>query len=158
MQKGKNLLKLFLFFPILLFSQDFFILPDEAEHFQNSLSKELKKADTSIEIFSPFLDDYITSKTLKQMAKKGVKINIITQEKESKFSHLALFENISIYILNTKVQLKGTLFCIDSNDLFLLSNALEYKSLRKDYAFALHTKEPCHKTFQTLKNRSTKKE
>ena len=152
------MLKLFLFFPIFLFSQDFFMLPDEAEHFQNSLSKELKKANTSIEVFSPFLDDYLSSKTLKVMAKKGIKITIITQDKESKFSHLALFENVTVYTLKTKVQLKGTLLCIDNKELFLLSNALEYKSLRRDYSFALHTHTPCHQTFETLKSRSTKKE
>ena len=152
------MLKLFLFFPILLLSQDFFMLPDEAENFQYTLNTQLKKAKSSIEIFSPFLDLYLTDKTLKQMAKKGVKIDIITQEKESKFSHLALFENINIFILNTSSKLKGTLICIDKDELFLLSNSLEYKNLNRDYAFVLHTKEACQKSFKILKSRSLSKE
>ena len=155
------MLKLFLFFPIILLSQDFFMLPDEVEHFQNILNKRIKKASKTVEIFSPYLDDYTTTKTLKQMAKKGIDIDIITQDKrleESRFSHLSLFKNIHIYTLKTESKLKGSLFCIDHNELFLLSNSLEYKSLRKDYAFAIHTKQACHQRFVDLKKRSTSKE
>jgi len=160
-QKGKNLLKLFLFFPILLFSQELFTLPDEAEHLNYSLDKQIKTAKKSIYIFSSILNSYNTLKSLKSAGKRGVQINIITQKKltkESKTSHLSLFKNITVHSLNSDFNLKGSLICIDDKELFLFSNNLDYKQLRQDSSFALHTQETCEKTFTTLLQRSSKKE
>jgi len=155
------LLKLFLFLPILLLSQELFILPDEAEHFSSTLNMQIHKAKKSIHILTPFMNDYSTIKSLKGMAKKGVNISIITKDqhaKQNRISHLSLYENIRVYHLKTDFGIKGFLICIDKDDMFLLANNLDYKILSKEYSFALHTKEVCQKRFVSLKKRCLNKE
>lgn len=137
------------------------MLPDEAEHFHSQLNLELKKAKQTISIFTPYMNDYLSAITLKQMAKKGVIIKIITRKdslSNDKISQLSLYENISIYALKTDFPLQGTLICIEGKELFILGNSLDYKALKQDYSFVLHTQENCEKVFSKLKERSLKKE
>ncbi len=160
-QKGKNLLKNFLFLPIFLFSQELFMLPDETEHFKFSLNTQLKKAHSTIQIFTPYLNDYITIKNLKSMAKKGVNIELITKESQTEgnqISYLSLYENIRVYHLKTDFEIKGLFVCIDKEIMFLLTNNLNYTKLSKEYSFALSSTQACEQRFITLKSRCVNKE
>ncbi len=160
-QKGKNLLKNFLFLPIFLFSQELCMLPDETEHFKFKLNTQIKKAHNTIRIFTPYLNDYITIKNLKSMAKKGVKIELITKKSQAEgnqISYLSLYKNISVYHLKTDFKIKGFFVCIDKDNMFLLSNNLNNTNISKEYSFALSSTQACEQRFITLKSRCLNKE
>ncbi len=155
------MLKLFLFFPLFLLAQDIFPFPDEADNFNATLNKQIKKATKSISFLIPSLNNYTLQKELKSAAKRGVKITLITTKrpyKEDKISHLALFKGIYIYELKTNQEIKGSFICIDNKRVILLSQELDYKSLKNSYGFALQAEEKCENRISTLLLRSVKKE
>jgi len=154
------LLKLLVFIPIFLFSMDFFPLPDEAYHFNDTLNTSLQNAQTEILIITPYINNYSLQKALKKAAKHGVKVTIINAKGNNevdKTSQLSLYKNISVYTLKSEAALKGSTVCIDNSTLVLLSTALDFKVLKRDYGFATVNQSPCKKRAQTLLLRSTKK-
>ena len=157
------MLRLFLFFPILLLSQDIFVLPDEAEHYLHTYNNDLLRAKKEVYIFSPNINEYKLIHTIKKLSKKKVHITIISQEnhnKDNKISTLSLLKNISIYTLSTdeKRRLRGTLTCVDDTIVYLCSESLEYSSLRNNYAFVLRKKMPCKHLFTDLVEKSIQKQ
>ncbi len=156
--------RLLLFFPVFLLAQEIYLLPDESKYFMDTLNAKIKKAEHQFYLFTPFLDEYTLVRTLKQRAKRDLQITIITSEplqKHNKAAHLALFENIKIFTLsplshdNENPQaLSGSFGCIDNKELFLLSEDLDSKKIRADYAFALFHKEACETIFHTLLERA----
>lgn len=152
--------RLLLFFPVFLLAQEIFLLPDEGRYFLHTLNAKIKKAERHLYLFTPFLDEYTLVRTLKQRAKKELQITIITNgpvQKQSKAAHLALFENIQIFTLspldhgNENPQaLSGSFGCIDNKELFLLSEDLDGKKMKENYAFALFQKKECETIFHTL--------
>lgn len=161
MKKERNLLRLLIFLPIFLLSQDTFILPDEANHLMDQLNTNVKQAEKEVYIFTPHLDDYIFIKNLKSLAKKKVPIVIITQEpiaKENQVLRLSLFNNITIYTLRPfrdSKAINGSLVCIDDKRLFLLSAEINRKEMKNSYSFSMLKEQPCDALFQTLISRSS---
>ena len=158
------MLRLFLFFPLLLLSQDLFTLPDEAAHFMDSYNKDLLDAKKDVYLFSQEINDYTLERTLKKLSKKKISIIIITQEertpKNNKAYYLNLFEGVTLYTLPSNAQrvLKGSLTCIDNKKLYISSDSLDKLSLHNNYSFALRKKIPCNVIFDTLIQKSTKRQ
>jgi len=154
------LLRLLIFLPIFLYSQETFLLPDDADHLMDTIYKQVNNADREVLIFTPYLDDYMLIKHLKRLAKKGTLVTLITQEpisKENKVLRLSLFNNISIFTLkpfNYSDDLKGSFLCIDDQKLFMLSEDIDSKMMKRRYAFALFEQQPCRDVFHTLLKRS----
>lgn len=157
------MLRLFLFFPLLLLSQDVFILPDEAAHFLDSYNQDLLSTKKEIYLFTQEINNYTLVKTLKKLSKNKISIIIVSQEKTSlknKAHYLNLFEGVTLYTLptNEQRQLKGSLTCIDNKRLYILSESLSGLSLHNNYSFALSKDLPCNFIFGTLIQKSIKKE
>ena len=155
------MLRLFLFFPLLLLSQDVFTLPDEADHFVYALTQELSKADKEVYIFSSKLNEYKLITTLKKLSKKKVPIHIISSDlrnDENKALYLNLLKGVHLYELveHEDRVLQGSLLCIDDNRLYLSSDALDKVSLYNNYAFVLSKQTACNFLFKGLIAKSTK--
>jgi len=157
------LLRLFLFFPLLLLSQDLFTLPDEAAHFLDSYNQDLLQTKKEVYLFSQEINDYTLVKTLKKLSKDNISIVIISQESsslENKAYYLNLFEGVILYALPTNEQrsLKGSLTCIDNKRLYILSESLHKLSLRNNYSFVLRKDTPCKFIFDKLIQKSIKRQ
>ena len=159
--KRKNLLRLFLFFPILLLSQDVFTLPEEADHLIYTLTQELSQADKEVYIFSSKLNGYKLITTLKKLTKKNITIHIISADlsnSKNKASYLNLLEGVHLYTLveHEDRVIKGSLLCIDDNKLYLSSASLDKVSIYNNYSFVLSKQTECNYLFKRVINRSTK--
>lgn len=155
------MLRLFLFFPLLLLSQDVFTLPDETNHFIYTFSKELSKADKEVHIFSSKLNEYTLISTLKKLSKKKVPLHIFTSElsqEDNKASYLSLLVGVHVYSLAEHKDrlIKGSLVCIDDKKLYLSTQSLDKVSLYSDYAFVVVKETKCKHLFNKLKEKSTK--
>ncbi len=162
------MLRLFIFFPIFLLSQDFFMLPDQADHLIHSYNSDIKKAKERVYILSPDIDEYLLLKTLRMLARQKIKLIIITgeslddsrlnTEKQNRDSagYLSLLENISVYVLKSlnKTGIEGSLICIDNEKLYLLSQSLEQKKMKQVYSLASYQETECDYIFKTLLQRS----
>lgn len=160
MKMGKNLLRLLIFWPLFLFSQETFLLPDDADHLMNTIYTHIDKAHRKVYIFTGGLDDYLLIKHLKSLAKKDVPITLITQgpiAKDNGALKLTLVKNISVLSLQpfgTSNMIKGSFICIDNNRFFLLSEELNSKVLKTRYSIATYEENVCNTTFHTLLKRS----
>lgn len=150
--------KFFIFFPFLLLSSEFFILPDDNMHLNNNIEISIKKAKKHIYIFTKNINNYTLNKSLTSTAKTGIKIDLITSPKnlKDKASYLSIFNNINVYTLNTNTDIKGSLICIDKDNFFFLSQTLDAKELNTNVSFAIHIKQNCKKRFEILLKRSNK--
>lgn len=155
------MLRLFLFFPLLLLSQELFILPQESEYALYSLKKKLSKANKEVYLFTPSLNDYLLVNTLKKLNKEKVTITLIssnTNKQNSAISALSLLENVHFYTLleNDVRKIKGTVVCIDDTTLYLSSQNLAHTNIRQDYGFTSLEKKNCTKFFTRLLKLATK--
>ena len=148
--------KIFLFFPLFLLATEFFTLPNDASHLNYTIAQDIKKAEKEIYIFTPYLKNYEITKALSKSAKNGINIKIIVANKKDDDSfRLVLLKNISVFILKTKsVKPTGSIVCIDKNNLFLLSDNLDFKSFQKNISFATKTTSTCRNIFSTLLQQS----
>lgn len=157
--------RLLLFFPLFVLANETYLLPDQATHFINTLDHRLKQAKNEVYIFTPFLDEYSLVKRLKKIARKGVKITIITSKTDNiddKTKHLSLFKNISVLtleaVLNSEVKerfgLKGSLVCIDDRESFVSTDTLATQSLQSNYSFAFQETGLCEGMFETIIKRA----
>ena len=161
---------IFLVFPVFLLLQEVFMLPDQGDRLVHSVTTHLKKAKHEVFIFTPVIDDYTLIRSLKKSAKNDVKITLVTNESirqkrkktdsNNKGAYLSLFQNISVCTLpsfhhdqDSSSELKGSLLCIDDEELFVIANELSTKKLKSDYAFALHQKVKCNYLFEPLLQR-----
>ena len=161
---------IFLVFPVFLLLQEAFTLPDQGDKLIHSLNLHLKKAKHEVYIFTPVINDYTIIRSLKKAAKGDVRITLITNESirqdqnktgiNNQAAYLSLFKNISVFTLpsfhhdqDSSSELKGSLLCIDDEELFVIANGLSNKKLKSDYAFALHQKVKCNYLFEPLLER-----
>lgn len=162
---------IFLIFPVILLSQETFMLPDEGTKLINTLSSHIKTAKKEIHIFTHTINANTVVNSLKKVAKKDVDVFIITEDslrnnkenpqQPNRASQLSLFQNISVFTLQSLRHrldesngLQGSLICIDDEDLFLLTHELDTMKLKQDYAFALHQKTRCKHLFKPLLERA----
>jgi len=155
------LLKYFLFFPILLWANDLFVLPQEADYFLHSYTKDLSNAQDEVYLFSKTIDDYSVIKSLKKLSKKDIKIYIISKDiyaEKNKVSYLNLLKNVQVYTLNgsQKKDIKGSFTCIDDKLSYLSTQDLEHKALNQNHSFVHVQKGPCKSVFTRLLKLSTK--
>jgi len=153
------LLRLLLFFPIILLSQEIFMLPDEADTLMHTYNSDIKKAKKEVLILTPFIDEYILTRTLKKLSKKNVSIIIITKAspaQDNKVSYVSLFKNISVFTLPAlkTVSLNGSFICIDDKRSYAISGVLSQKKLKEVYSFGIYKKGKCAYLFTTLLQRS----
>lgn len=154
------MLRLLLFLPFILCSQETFILPDESHHLMHTLNKNIQNAKQDVYIFTPTLNDYLLIKSLKALSKKKIPITIITQapiSKQNQVLKLSLLKHISLYVLaafKDSETIHGSLVCIDNQELFSLSSDINSKRLKEEYSFAHYQKQHCHKLFKTFLSRS----
>lgn len=149
------MLKLFVFFPILLLSSEIFTLPQETDYFINSYTKALLKTQNEVYIFSDIIDDYTVVKALKKLSKRDVQIYIISKdiyEETNKASYLNLLQGVHLYTLkSTKDKsLQGSYTCIDDKLLYLTTQSLHHVALTKNHSFAFSQKNACKAVFTNL--------
>ncbi len=153
------MLRLFLFFPVLVLAQELFLLPDDAEILMSSYLKKVQQTRSKLYLYTPYLNDRDLVKSIKQLAKKEVKTIIISQKPlapDNKITHLALFENIHVYTLkNSKERnMQGSFICIDDQEYFLIDDQLDQNRLKEGYSISLFQVGPCKTLFSTLLRRS----
>ncbi len=154
------MLRLLLFLPLILYSQETFLLPDDAQYLMHRLNKNIQNAKEDVYIFTPNLNDYLLIKTLKALSKKKLPLTIITQapiSNENQVLKLSLLKHVSLYTLlpfKDSNTIHGSLVCIDNQELFSLSSDINSKRLREEYSFAHYHKQNCHALFKTLLPRS----
>lgn len=154
------MLRLLIFFPLILFSQEVFLLPDEAHALRQSYNADIKNASKEIFVYTSDLDEPILIQRLKKAASTGIPVILISQEplqSANKASYLSLFKNISIYTLHSHSDqpIQGSLICIDDKKFYLISLALRQKELSEVYAFATFKEGECAYLFKILLQRST---
>lgn len=149
------MLKLFVFFPIFLLSNEVFTLPQEADYFINSYTIDLLKAQNEVHIFSDTINDYSVIQAIRKLSKKDVKVYIISKDiykKETKVSYLNLLKGVHLYTLkSTKDKsLEGSYTCIDNKLLYLSTQNLHHTSLHTNHSFALSQKNACKSIFTKI--------
>ena len=147
-----------------MLSQEFFLLPDESRHFFDSLNAKIKKAEHTIYLFSPAIDEYTLVNALKQRAKRGVHITLITADDpaiNNKVLQLALYQNISLFTLSPlrhseqeNPGLHGSFGCMDGKEFFVLTADLNGEKARSNYALALIQPKACEALFRILLTRA----
>ncbi len=162
---------IFLVFPVFLLLQEAFMLPDQGDRLVHSITTHLKKATHEVLIFTPAIDDYTIIRSLKKASENDIKITLITNDSIRKdktkvdpgnqSAYLSLFQNISVHTLpsyhhdkDISSGLKGSLICIDDEELFVITHELSSKRFKSDYAFALHQKTKCNTLFEPLLERA----
>jgi len=153
--KRKNLLRLFLFCPVILFSQELFTFPDESQYFMHTYLQSIKNTEKQVYILSSGISNYYLINTIKALSKKKIKVFIISTKettKKDKTSYLSLLNNVYLYSLASHQDrvLKGSLTCIDNTIVYLSSENMNAHTLNKNYAYAMRSFNPCEKYFKSL--------
>lgn len=159
-KKEKYLLRLLLFFPIILLSQEIYLLPDDAHTLLSQYNSDIKSAKKEVFIFSAHLDDYSLTATLKKLSKQNIPITIISRspiEEKNKMSYLSLFENISIFTLRSlnSEEIRGSFICIDDEKYYLINDELDKKRLKTIHSLASYNEGKCSYLFKILLQRSS---
>ena len=149
------MIRLFLFFPLLLLSQEVFTLPQEASYFTNEYRTDLMKAKKSVYIFCEDINEYSFIAALKVLSKRDIPITLITKDTEKKLkkiSYLDLLKGVKVFTLSTheQRQIKGSLSCIDDAILYLTSDKLEHTAFKQNYSFVLRQENKCEEIFTDL--------
>ncbi|PHR56855.1 MAG: hypothetical protein COA44_07020 [Arcobacter sp.] len=155
------MLKTFLLFPILLFSNEVFTLPQEADYFINSYTKSLLQTQKEVYVFSQSIDDYSVLQALKKLSKKDVQIYIISKDiyvQTNKVSYLNLLKGVHLYTLAKAKEksLKGSYTCIDNKLLYISTGSLNHHSLITDHSFVIAQENSCKAIFTELLKLCTK--
>lgn len=154
-------MKLFLFFPILLLSNEVFVLPQETDYFIDSYTKSLEGTQKEVYIFSDIIDDYTVIKTLKKLSKRNIQIHIISQDlykQDNRVTYLNLLKGVHLYTLTqTKDKvLKGSYTCIDDKSSYLSTQNLAHSGLIRNHSFVSFQRHKCKDTFTHLLELCTK--
>jgi len=154
-------LKIFLFFPVLLFSNEIFTLPQEADSFINTYTKALLKTQKEVYIFSDTIDEYSVVQALRKLTKKDIKIYIISDnlhQEKNKAAYLNLLNGVHLYTLikTEHKPLQGSYTCIDDKILYLSTQSFQHTSLITNHSFALSQNIPCKTVFMDLLKLCTK--
>ena len=155
------MLKLFIFFPLLLISSEVFTLPQEADYFIHTYTKSLVEAKSDVYIISHSIDDYNIIKSLKELSKKEVEIYIISKDidkETNKASYLNLLKGVHLYTLNSAKErsVQGSYTCIDNKLLYLSTQSLEHTALKNNHSFVLVQESSCKTIFTKLLKLCTK--
>jgi len=147
----------FLFSALFSYEQKFFILPSESKQALNSVLKELKLAKKEIKISIYNFTHKKIAKTLKNIAKKGIKVKIIFDYESSKkrktksmLYYLAKYKNIECYQIRGKYVKKKDYFAkmhqkivvIDNKVLIFGSANWSYSGFGKNYEVVFILKDP----------------
>jgi len=155
-----------------LFSNEIFFLPKDGKKAEKKLFYEFTHAHKNIKIIMYSFTNKKLAKALKIAAKKNLKITIIADKKEAKYTrsvipNLALIKNITIYILHGKSyknksygKLHAKISIIDNKLLITGSANYTYSAFYKNYEYIiLHTNkkeiEKFNKFFNYLKSIAT---
>lgn len=157
--KEEDLFRLLIFFPIILLSQEIYLLPDDAHTLMSSYNIDIKKAKKEIFIFSAYLDEYSLTATLKRLTKQNIPITIISQsplKEDNKISYLSLMKNVSVFTLRSfdSDSIKGSFICIDDKKYYMINTALDHDKIKTVHSFASYQEGPCTYLFKTLIKRS----
>ncbi len=150
---------LLLFFPLILFCDEFFVLPEQNTLFTHHLNRDLLKARNHVYLFSAKLNYYRLQNTLKTLASKQVQLTLITDDipnRDNRLFQLALLQHVDLYQLKSTYPSKGTLVCIDDRIHYQLSTTLDLDETRTHPAFASVQTLPCADYFHLLLKRSIK--
>lgn len=133
-----------------------FLLPKESSLALSSIKKELRSAKKSIKVSIYSFTNKKLAKALRDSARRGVKVEVIFDEKESKshrgrslFRYLAKYKNITIYRLNGKSsknkKYKGIMHIkmalIDKKTLIFGSANWTYRAFSTNYETIFMTKD-----------------
>ena len=151
--------RLFIFFPIILLSQDIYLLPDDADTLMHAYNTDIKNAKKEVFIFTAYLDDYSLISTLKSVSKKNIPVTLISRsplEDENKISHLSLFKNISVFTLKSidHEAIGGSFICIDDEKYYLINSKMDHHQLKVSHSFATVKEGKCSHLFTLLLQRS----
>ena len=132
---------------IVLLGSELYFLPFEAEAAKKRLLFWIDKSKSSIDIAIYSFTNKTIAKHLKNAAKRGVKIRIVadykqsTKSRYSQIGYLAKYKNISIYLLKGKYAKKGEYYgkmhmklaIIDNKKLVFGSANWSYSAFRTNY-------------------------
>jgi phosphatidylserine/phosphatidylglycerophosphate/cardiolipin synthase-like enzyme len=154
--------------------EDFYLLPQDADIALNSIIKNIDQSKQSIKITIYNFTHKKIAKRLKSAAKRGVKVEIIFDDrsatkdkKKSMLYYLAKYKNITVYKLKGKLSenkkyngimhLKTVLF--DHNRILFGSANWSYTAFSKNYELIYITKDykiakKFQKYFEVMKKRA----
>jgi len=119
-------------------------LPKEYGAFITYLIDSLNNSKNEITIISEIIFHYDLKKTIRKIAKKGIKINIYTSVHQiENMNQWSLYKNINLYILKKdliKPALSYSIILIDKERLFFISSSLNYHNLSNQLGLVFLTK------------------
>jgi phosphatidylserine/phosphatidylglycerophosphate/cardiolipin synthase-like enzyme len=165
-KKGRDLKKiLFFILATLLFSSEIYFMPYNGKSAENRLFYLFSHAKKDIKITMYTFTNKKLAKALKIASKKGVKIFIVADRKESKYQrsvipNLATIKNINIYLLSGKKYKDGEkakmhvkLAIVDDKYLITGSANYSYSAFYKNYEYIIiNTDENMIKKFDYFFN------
>jgi len=135
------------------YAEEVYFMPKEGKKAENRLFYLFTHAKKEIKIVIYTFTNKKLAKALKIALKKGVKISIIADKKESKYHYsviprLATLKNFDIYLLsgkkyktNKKAKMHVKLSIIDNNYLITGSANYSYSAFYKNYEYILIHKD-----------------
>ena len=163
---------LILLLVLISYAKEVYFMPKEGKKAENRLFYLFTHAKKEIKIIIYTFTNKKLAKALKIAAKKGVKITIIADKKESKYNYsviprLATLKNFDIYLLsgkkyknNEKAKMHIKLSIIDNKYLITGSANYSYSAFYKNYEYILIHKDKIliakfNNFFNNLKTLST---
>jgi len=144
---------LILIIVLISFAKEVYFMPKEGKKAENRLFYLFTHAKKEIKIVIYTFTNKKLAKALKIATKKGVKVTIIADKKESKYHHsviprLAVLKNFDIYLLsgkkyknNEKAKMHIKLSIIDNDYLITGSANYSYSAFYKNYEYILIHKD-----------------
>jgi len=144
---------LFLMFASLLFATEIYFMPQQGKTAETRLFTLFSHAKKEIKITIYSFTNKKLAKALKIASKKGVKITIIADKKESKYKYsvipnLAAIKNIHVYLLSGKRYRYGNfakmhvkLAIIDNSYVITGSANYSYSAFYKNYEYIMIDKD-----------------
>jgi len=142
-----------LFLALISYAKEIYFMPKEGKKAENKLFYLFTHAKKEIKIIMYTFTNKKLTKALKIAAKKGVKITIIGDKKESKYHYsviprLATLKNFNIYLLsgkryknNKKAKMHVKLSIIDNKYVITGSANYSYSAFHKNYEYILIHKD-----------------
>jgi len=139
--------KLIILFGAILLAKEVFFMPDNGKAAQKRLYYLFTHAKKEIKITIYTFTNKTLAKALKKAAKKGVKVEIIADTKEAKYSksvipNLALIRHINTYLLSgrgyrsgEKAKMHVKMSIIDNKYLITGSANYSYSAFFKNYEY-----------------------
>lgn len=109
-----------------------YILPQRYDDAVHHLSKQIKKAKSSVTIISTKIDNYTLKKAILSLIKKNISIILSSSSDDDVGTELVQYSNVSLYILDRAdaMPLTFSLIIVDDTTTCKLSCALDEQSMR----------------------------